>query len=305
MQLLVKPLRLMISKEKNEGAFLMKKIACLVILLLVLGGCGQTTVKQGAEIDINLIQGQLDNGYETLRAQHNIEVMETYVTDEGTLHLGIRKLYSFGEKMSEEEMNDIKETIFRLIGLEFPVDIFQCCLQEEADLSGKITSIDREHKRVLIVDNDSPNENKQMPRATWVNLTEDATIQLVESNQKLTFTDLKVGQQIEAWSVGLTLESYPSQTSVMRINILASEENSEDISGTITALEKEGTDFAEYKITVDNQEVFVGKDTTILQGDQILSIVDLQVGDQVKVWYLGYTLFEEQNRASQIMVNGG
>ncbi|MDQ8734212.1 hypothetical protein [Paenibacillus sp. LHD-38] len=144
-------------------------------------------------------------GYnEILEKQYSISVLET---GDGTLKINM-KIRSYGDverKITPDEIDAIKKTLFEHVGQQFPLEITveECCSKTDA-MSGIIMEIDKVKKRILIP-------------GTWLSLTDDAII--VSDNKEIEFDQLKIGQEVLAWSSGVYLTSDPGQTGVVKIQI--------------------------------------------------------------------------------------
>lgn len=269
------------------------------VILLIATGCGNMngarTGSSGTEWDMESLQGvqeKLQEHLEALENEFSIQLISLSTIDQ-TLEMNFRAFGDVEKVFTEEELNEMKSAMYEYAGQTFPIRLTQTTFDKEADIRGKITDLEKEKGRVLIVH--PPTDAEQAgPSAAWVTLTEDAKV-FGDGEETLSFKDLQIGQQVNAWSTGLMMESYPVQTSVVKIEITKPAENSEDLSGTVTEKKEseEKSDFVSYVITVDGQEIEVTEGTEIVASDQ----ASLAVGDEVKVWLLGYT---EANRASKI-----
>lgn len=164
----------------------------------------------------------------------------------------------------------------------------------EADLHGKITRLDTEGQRVLFIDTEG-SEDRAHPKAVWASFTED--IEITRGDKPVSVQDLQIGQRVEAWSKGPMMESYPLQTSVLKLNIIRGAENSADVTGNIEA--KRSYDGPEGEqgdsvLTVNDQEILLTSTTVTPQHS---TIQEWGVGEKVRIWLLGYG---EEKRATKI-----
>jgi hypothetical protein len=164
----------------------------------------------------------------------NLKYVEKEITDKnqiqltyGTLadhaiKLTYRKLHNFENLLTEEEVNKIRETIYEIVGLRFPLVLNQFILNKEPSFTGIISEIDYTRPRVLITAI-QPDPTKRTDVA-WVTLTEDAKIILQTNPDDLKrIEDLQVGQQVRAWFVGGVNMSDPAQAAGVKLEIIASQ----------------------------------------------------------------------------------
>ncbi|MDQ0878739.1 hypothetical protein QFZ77_007398 [Paenibacillus sp. V4I3] len=175
--------------------------------------------KEFTSEELRIIQEKLRNYWDELGRTYSIRLMSVGSTQEH-LEVEIRKFGEFEKNLSSEEINSIKKSLFKFVGKEFPLKlrVIQCCRQE-ANIIGEIIKTDKVNKKVLIENHEKKVGNSENPDATWVTLTEDGKIVVKDSKQLQVFSDLSIGQQVKAWSVGITFLSYPGQASVVKIEI--------------------------------------------------------------------------------------
>ncbi|MDQ0885407.1 hypothetical protein QFZ81_000495 [Paenibacillus sp. V4I9] len=175
--------------------------------------------KEFTSEELRIIQEKLRNYWDELGRTYSIRLMSVGSTQEH-LEVEIRKFGEFEKNLSSEEIYSIKKSLFKFVGKEFPLKlrVIQCCRQE-ANIIGEIIKTDKVNKKVLIENHEKKVGNSENPDATWVTLTEDGKIVVKDSKQLQVFSDLSIGQQVKAWSVGITFLSYPGQASVVKIEI--------------------------------------------------------------------------------------
>lgn len=163
------------------------------------------------------IQKKLSGHIDELQKTYSIQVLMIGSGAEEMM-MTIRSVKDVEKKITEEEVARIRESLFAYAGETFPLklEVRDCC-QSSGDVTGKIKKI--ENNRVLIVDETKKNGNTDDPIAVWVKLTEDGIVMKKGGKEKLSFDKLAVGQQVNAWSTGMMLQSYPGQTSVVKIEI--------------------------------------------------------------------------------------
>ncbi|WP_248927416.1 YobA family protein [Paenibacillus hamazuiensis] len=157
---------------------------------------------------------------EPLFARLGVEALTVY-REKGSNYLEVRKLYHHREKLTEEEAEALKKALFEEIGGTFPLSITTYTLPADPDVTGKIVGLDKENRKVLIVNHEKRDgiENSH-PDAVWVRLTADACIGQKVGIRRLTLDDLKAGQTVNAWSSKYRAMSYPAQTSAYELVIV-------------------------------------------------------------------------------------
>lgn len=282
----------------------------VLLVIFLLSGCANEVGQDGPhhvekplgvnETELVQIQErlfQLDEVYKPFAVQPM-----TGFTQDKTIYLQVRKLHKHREPLSKEEIDKLRNAIYESLGQRFPLEISSFTLPQQADITGKITSIQEKERRVLIVDREKTfGTERKMVVATWVKIELDTAMKQKVSEKPLTFEDLKVGQTVEAWSSGLMLDSYPGQTSALELNVLASEQGSEDMEGAVSKIETANDDFFTTKLIVNDLEVWLTKTTVVRIGDKIADAGQIRVGDKVKIWLLGYAMFGDKEAAGQIV----
>lgn len=177
--------------------------------------------KEFTESQLREIQDKIVAFGEELQQKHKFQILISAVEKDG-ISLMIRRVGDVEQPISEEEMEQVRQLLFAHVGGAFPLTIstYDCC--EGPYIEGEITNIDHENHRILIVNEQEKNGNTDDPVANWAQLTQDGKVRSSSQVEDLTFDDLKVGQQVKAWSTGLFLQSYPGQTSVVKIEIVES-----------------------------------------------------------------------------------
>ena len=116
-------------------------------------------------------------------------------------------------------MKPLKKTLFGLAGTEFPIklSVQACCTKEAGITVVRLTSFDKEQKRILIVNEQKKNGNSDDPEATWVTLIGDGILVIGGINVISGFDKSIIGREAKAWSTGVMLQSYPGQTSAVKV----------------------------------------------------------------------------------------
>lgn len=158
-----------------------------------------------------------------LHKKHSIRVTLLGVGNDHIL-MQVRNMEDIEKALSEDELQSIRKSIFELAGGEFPLQLSvqACCSQPH--LTGKITSI--KGNQILVVSEDKKNGNTDDPEATFVTLADEGKITKAGSQDSVSLDQLKVGQRVKVWTTGLMLQSYPGQTSGLKIEIAADVERS-------------------------------------------------------------------------------
>jgi hypothetical protein len=167
--------------------------------------------------DLDEINNQMPRVWEELQQKYAIIVMGSGIGQDHIM-MQIRKYGDFEKPISSNELKLIRKTIFDVVGKEFPLELDTMEFSQEGYMSGKIEIIEQD--RALIVNKLKKNGNSQDPEATWVSLSNDGKIYMEGKPEVLSFDKLAVGQQVHAWTSGLMLDSYPGQTSALKIEIL-------------------------------------------------------------------------------------
>jgi len=162
------------------------------------------------------INEQIPQYWEQLKQQFDIEVMMTGLGAD-QIFMTIRSYGDVEREISDTELGEIEKAIYDLVGEEFPLELGKqdCCAG--TGITGEIKSID-ENNRILVVSQTKKNGNTDNPEANWVTMTVDGKIYL--EGEMVTSEELAVGQQVRYWSTGLVNQSYPGQTSAVKLEIL-------------------------------------------------------------------------------------
>ncbi|MFC4598464.1 hypothetical protein [Cohnella hongkongensis] len=164
---------------------------------------------------LEAIQDRLTGQWELLKEKHALALQFVYSTDDGIV-IEVRPYGNVEKSPSEEELEAFKASLFELAGETFPVQIsVRDCCEVEPHVTGKITSV--EDQRVLIVNESKKIGSSDMPEAYWVGLTADGQLLAADEQTVLEVDKSLVGREAKAWTTGLVNESYPAQTSAIRI----------------------------------------------------------------------------------------
>ncbi|WP_282942599.1 DUF3221 domain-containing protein [Paenibacillus sp. RC67] len=94
----------------------------------------------------------------------------------------------------------------------------ECC-KSAATITGKIKSYDKEQNRVLIVNEQKKNGNTDDPEANWVGMQSDAVLVVDGIQSASGLNESLVGRDVKVWTTGVTMLSYPGQTSAIKMVI--------------------------------------------------------------------------------------
>lgn len=233
--------------------------------------------------------------------KHNVQKMSGW-SDADTVYLEVRQRHNHREKLSDDELEQLKQDIYSMAGATFKLDIQQFILQEQPNMRGHIEDIDEAGKRLLIVDTSHMIDTaKTMPDAAWYSIEENDT-RLVQSGSDvpLVLADMKIGQTVDVWGNGLMLTSYPGQTSALELVVVKSEENSHDLEGTITAIEPLQNQPNTFKLTLGKQVVYLSDRSMAAIGNPKNSEAELRVGDKVRLWLLSFHSGDQSRTATQV-----
>lgn len=157
---------------------------------------------------------------EPFNAKHSVEMVSLH-SENGIARLEVRRPYHHREKLNDEDVESLKNAILTAVGGRFPLSITTFTLNDKADLTGKILSIDKERSRVLVIDYDNRIGREQpIPNAFWIGLAVDVNIHRNGQETKLSLDDLRIGQTVEVWKARFTAMSYPGQTTGYEISIV-------------------------------------------------------------------------------------
>ncbi|KKM09702.1 hypothetical protein SY88_17305 [Clostridiales bacterium PH28_bin88] len=248
-------------------------------------------------VQIREIHEQLGPYLTEINENIGVRINTTYPDhNDFTLVVGIRNTNFLKKRM-------LAGKIYEVTGQRFKLRIEEWHAPKEANITGKITDIDRAKKRVLVVNkNVRKGRELEYPEATWISIEKDTKIRKEQGiiSRPFTFDKLEIGQRVEVWSAELMLDSYPGQTGAVKVVVVEGEENSEDVSGEIT----EVVFNTSYLIVRVNDQEFEVTHKTVITGPQGEELVPthLTTGQKVKVWLLGYESGTGKERAVKMEI---
>ncbi len=166
---------------------------------------------------LEAIQNLLTEQWETLQEKHAFQLQLVYSTEKAVM-MTIRPYGDIEREPTEEEVEAFKADLFELAGEPFPLElsVWECC-KNEPPVTGKIKSV--EDGRVLIVNDNKKNGNSDDPEAFWVGLSADGKMIDRDGEAILSIDETLVGREAKAWTTGMVNQSYPGQTSALKIVI--------------------------------------------------------------------------------------
>ncbi|RAV16105.1 DUF3221 domain-containing protein [Paenibacillus contaminans] len=167
--------------------------------------------------ELNDINKKLSAGMEELERKHPVKFLGVGSGGDHILVM-IRRAGDFEKPLTEAEIGAFKQSLYAIADKEFPLklDVGACC-DREAGIAGKIKKI--EDGRVLVLDDHKKNGNTDDPYAAWIKLTDDGKIVRSDGSGDVPFEALAEGIKVKAWFTGIMLESYPGQTSALKIEL--------------------------------------------------------------------------------------
>jgi len=87
----------------------------------------------------------------------------------------------------------------------------------EAEISGKITEINKESNQILIMNDRKKNENTSSPELIWVGLSEKGELFVDGAAVPNIFEQSLVGHEAKVWTTGFIAESKPPQVFALKI----------------------------------------------------------------------------------------
>jgi hypothetical protein len=199
----------------------LKRLFLISMFVLLLVGCISTEttppLATGGEKLSKDFAEKIGKHIDELEKEYLFRTNMLLVSDE--VELQIVNYDDFTSEISKDKLTQIKKSLFVKVGKEFPIKISQCCMDEEPDIKGEITKIDKEKRTVLIVSHSVKNGDTEYPEATWGSVFSDTKITINDESMQ-SFDDLMVGQKVKAWFIGHILHSYPTQTSLIKVEIM-------------------------------------------------------------------------------------
>ncbi len=224
----------------------MKRLVTIIIVCLAIAGCGSkpdasvksiTDITSAAsavpspvassmpdkqpsstpKVGLEAVQEKLSEHWDDLQKEHEIAIQMWSVQEESIM----MEIRSFGDAervLSEEDIAAFKEALFELAGEKFPLELSvrECCAGEPF-VTGKITEVDTETNRILVINEREKNGNTDDPVAYWVGLTKDGKVHSEGREASASFDQSLLGSEVKIWITGMVDQSYPAQVAAMKV----------------------------------------------------------------------------------------
>ncbi|MFB9276543.1 hypothetical protein [Cohnella cellulosilytica] len=163
------------------------------------------------------LQNRVVEVWPEIRERHSVE-LRFALTENDVVHLNVRSFGDFERELTQEDREAIRESLYELIGEEFKVEIaVEGCCDGPPAVTGIVKQFDADTGRVLIVNEDKMIGDSEMPDAYWIGLASDGKV-FAEDEEPVDVLDASlVGKQAQVWTTGMVNQSYPAQTSAIKI----------------------------------------------------------------------------------------
>ncbi|WP_256761654.1 hypothetical protein [Cohnella sp. WQ 127256] len=218
----------------------MKKLLLVMLIILAITGCNQEGSSGNATDSpsptpvpvasvkpedppsppaegLEAINEKLSEHMQELGRQQSIAVQSLYSTDEA-VKMEVRSFGDVEQILSETDIEAFKQSLFELVGEPFPIDIsIRKCCDGKAGVIGKITEVNTERNRILVVNELEKNGNTDDPVAYWVSLTDDGKVFVEGEETTDIFDSALVGKDAQVWTTGMIDQSYPGQVAALKV----------------------------------------------------------------------------------------
>lgn len=168
---------------------------------------------------LDAVNSQIGDYADQLREQHGLTI-QSWGTGADHIMMQIRSYGEVERVVTDEDVEQFRQSLFEYVGEQFPLELgVRRCCDGPGDVTGVVSEVDMEQKRLLIVDDTQKNGNTDNPVAVWVGLSEDGVLVRAGGGEAVSFDEISAGQAAVAWSIGVQLDSYPAQTSAVKIEI--------------------------------------------------------------------------------------
>ncbi|KQX64890.1 DUF3221 domain-containing protein [Paenibacillus sp. Root444D2] len=223
---------------------------------------------------------------------HRVKFQSSY-SNENEGFLEIRRIGDDSKLLSEEEETELRQSIYKAVGGEFPLNISVYTIGDQPGLTGKITAIDEKGRFLVVSSNKFLDKEMKMPEAAWYTMSDDANIEF--EGKPVHARDVRIGSIVKVWSEGMMLTSYPGQTTGLRLEIMTRDNGIGDARGNVTRLEKTGEGVnTERTIEVDGVKHRLLPITQVWVNDENADFSDIEMGESVKIWFAGYEIGPEK-----------
>ncbi|MGO4270597.1 DUF3221 domain-containing protein [Paenibacillus sp. TAF58] len=223
---------------------------------------------------------------------HHVKFQSSY-SNENEGFLEIRRIGDHSKLLSEEEEAELRQSIYKAVGGEFPLNISVYTIDDQPGLTGKITVLDEKGRFLVVSSNKFLDKEMKMPEAAWYTMSDDANIEF--EGKPVHARDVRIGSIVKVWSEGMMLTSYPGQTTGLRLEIMTRDNGIGNARGNVTGVEKTGEGVnTERTIEVDGVKHRLLPITQVWVNDENSDFSDIKIGESVKIWFAGYEIGPEK-----------
>jgi hypothetical protein len=282
-------------------------VVCIIVVAMLFSSCGKSNLLnrgEGAELSktpgkvASISKQELEKYVNQLPSlknvfeSHRVKFQSSY-SNENEGFLEIRRIGDHSKLLSEEEEAVLRQSIYKAVGGEFPLNISVYTIGDQPGLTGKITAIDEKGRFLVVSSNKFLDKEKKMPDAAWYTMSDDANMEF--EGKPIHARNVRIGSIVKVWSEGLMLTSYPGQTTGLRLEIMTRDNGIGDARGNVTGLEKTGEGVnTERTIEVDGVKHRLLPITQVWMNDKNADISDIKMGESVKIWFAGYEIGPEK-----------
>lgn len=278
---------------------------CIFILLAFgIGGCSQSNrgfLSDDTPDLPSLSRFISDSGMQEALKKQGYKWLASSSTDDA-VELTVRRIGDHRTPFTQAEIESIKQTAYGFIGYKFPLEVTGSVLSATPQMVGRVTAVDG--NRILVVDTQKTVGDTDNPEAMWYTFdpSTDSAIRMNKTGSGLTIGHVKVGYAVEAWGEWIVMQSYPSQTDGLELNILSTDAGEPKLRGTIEEihLSDNGSDPSESYLIVNGNRVNLASFTQYIEEDHIITADMLRKGDQVEIWDIGYPNISNSIAATRI-----
>lgn len=265
----------------------------LVVFVAIVAGCGNILT-----VETKYGQGVLESFANKLMS---LKVYEQYglvpITSgarENAVHLQVRKKADFDKPMTEAEIEEIKEAIFKEIGSRVPLELEVFTLGEVPHIIGKLTAVDQNGSLLIVEDQEASGQDDGYLQAIWFGISQDTVI--LKDGERINVGDLKVGYEVKGWHSAIVMESYPEQAEGLKIEVTGpGTSETGELSGTVEKVSFGHADWMQNFVVVDGKKYRLTDFTSVLAGREKMPVAELKAGDRVLLWFSGYHAFGMEN----------
>lgn len=181
------------------------------ILAVVLGlwmvwtaaGCGRSGfLSDGAPDWPSLTRAISDSGMRAALEKLGYKSLTVEASDD-EVEMTVRRIGDHRTPFSDEEIAEIRQTAYDLVGYRFPLAVAGWVLGEKPQMTGRVTAVDG--NRVLVVDEAKKLGETQQPDDKRVNVIRFT--QYIEGDHLVSVDSWKKGDRVEIWDIGYPVDS--------------------------------------------------------------------------------------------------